>query len=216
MCALAMPCPPNLLRDSTFRLSRPAMDDVTAQLAEIVGDKNLLTGDAISEDYAHDEALSATPQKPAYVAKPATAEEVAGLLRLASEHRLPVTARGSGSGLSGAARPGGRRPADLFRADERCARGRRGQPRRRRPAGRDAGRAGRQDGRSRAELHRVPGRIVRQRRRERRDQRRGMRAVKYGVTRNNVLGLEAVLPTGEIIRTGGKIRRYPAAMTSPS
>jgi glycolate oxidase len=32
----------------------------------------------------------------------------------------------------------------------------------------------------------------------------GMRAVKYGVTRNNVLGLEAVLPTGEIIRTGGK------------
>ena len=32
----------------------------------------------------------------------------------------------------------------------------------------------------------------------------GMRAVKYGVTRNFVLGLEAVLPTGEIIQTGGK------------
>ena len=32
----------------------------------------------------------------------------------------------------------------------------------------------------------------------------GMRAVKYGVTRNNVLGLQAVLPTGEIIWTGGK------------
>ena len=32
----------------------------------------------------------------------------------------------------------------------------------------------------------------------------GMRAVKYGVTRNFVLGLEAVLPTGEIITTGGK------------
>ncbi|HZQ30456.1 MAG TPA: FAD-linked oxidase C-terminal domain-containing protein, partial [Mycobacterium sp.] len=31
-----------------------------------------------------------------------------------------------------------------------------------------------------------------------------MRAVKYGVTRNNVLGLQAVLATGEIIRTGGK------------
>jgi glycolate oxidase len=32
----------------------------------------------------------------------------------------------------------------------------------------------------------------------------GMRAIKYGVTRHNVLGLEAALPTGEVIRTGGK------------
>ena len=32
----------------------------------------------------------------------------------------------------------------------------------------------------------------------------GMRAVKYGVTRNHVLGLEAVLASGEVIRTGGK------------
>jgi glycolate oxidase len=31
----------------------------------------------------------------------------------------------------------------------------------------------------------------------------GMRAVKYGVTRHHVLGLEAVLPGGEVIRTGG-------------
>jgi glycolate oxidase len=32
----------------------------------------------------------------------------------------------------------------------------------------------------------------------------GMQAVKYGVTRHQVLGLEAVLATGETIRTGGK------------
>jgi glycolate oxidase len=32
----------------------------------------------------------------------------------------------------------------------------------------------------------------------------GMRAVKYGVTRHQVLGLEAVLATGEVIRTGGR------------
>src|SRR6185295_9254621 len=32
----------------------------------------------------------------------------------------------------------------------------------------------------------------------------GMRAVKYGVTRHQVLGLEAVLASGEVIRTGGK------------
>jgi glycolate oxidase len=32
----------------------------------------------------------------------------------------------------------------------------------------------------------------------------GMRAVKYGVTRHHVLGLEAVLGTGEVINTGGR------------
>ncbi len=33
----------------------------------------------------------------------------------------------------------------------------------------------------------------------------GPRAFKYGVTKQYVLGLEAVLPTGEIIKTGGKV-----------
>ena len=35
----------------------------------------------------------------------------------------------------------------------------------------------------------------------------GMRAVKYGVTRHNVLGLQAALPTGELIRTGGRVTK---------
>ncbi|WP_432738413.1 FAD-binding oxidoreductase [Maridesulfovibrio sp. FT414] len=35
----------------------------------------------------------------------------------------------------------------------------------------------------------------------------GMRAVKYGVTRDYVLGLEAVLPGGEIIHTGGRTHK---------
>src|SRR4029078_10127861 len=33
----------------------------------------------------------------------------------------------------------------------------------------------------------------------------GPRACKYGTTKRYVLGLEAVLPTGEVIRTGGKV-----------
>ena len=33
----------------------------------------------------------------------------------------------------------------------------------------------------------------------------GLRGLKYGVTRNYVLGATAVLPTGEIIRTGGRL-----------
>ncbi|WP_059104805.1 glycolate oxidase subunit GlcD [Shouchella shacheensis] len=35
----------------------------------------------------------------------------------------------------------------------------------------------------------------------------GLRGLKYGVTRDYVLGLEAVLPGGEIIRTGGKLAK---------
>src|ERR1700744_4279347 len=81
------------------------MSDMTTRFAEIVGDHNLLTGDAIPEDYFHDEVLTTAPQKHAYVAKPASAEEVSQLLKAASEHGVPVTARGSGTGLSGAAIP---------------------------------------------------------------------------------------------------------------
>ena len=178
--------------------------DVAAQLAEIVGDKNILIGDAISEDYAHDEALSATPQKPTYVAKPATAEEVAGLLRVASEHRVPVTARGSGSGLSGAARPveGGllisfERMNAVLEVDK------------------DNHVAVVQPGVTLAELDArtaeaglnytvYPGELSASVGGNVGTNAGGMRAVKYGVTRNNVLGLQAVLATGEIIRTGGK------------
>jgi len=178
--------------------------DVAAQLAEIVGDKNILIGDAISEDYAHDEALSATPQKPTYVAKPATAEDVAGLLRVASEHRVPVTARGSGSGLSGAARPveGGllisfERMNAVLEVDK------------------DNHVAVVQPGVTLAELDArtaeaglnytvYPGELSASVGGNVGTNAGGMRAVKYGVTRNNVLGLQAVLATGEIIRTGGK------------
>jgi len=178
--------------------------DVAAQLGEIVGDKNILIGDAISEDYAHDEALSATPQKPTYVAKPATAEEVAGLLRVASEHRVPVTPRGSGSGLSGAARPveGGllisfERMNAVLEVDK------------------DNHVAVVQPGVTLAELDAktaeaglnytvYPGELSASVGGNVGTNAGGMRAVKYGVTRNNVLGLQAVLATGEVIRTGGK------------
>src|SRR6202035_5289521 len=81
------------------------MSDMTTRFSEIVVDDNLLTGDAIPEDYFHDEVLTTAPQKPAYVAKPASAEEVSQLLKAASEDGVPVTARGSGTGLSGAAIP---------------------------------------------------------------------------------------------------------------
>ncbi|MDH7568145.1 MAG: FAD-binding protein, partial [Armatimonadota bacterium] len=35
----------------------------------------------------------------------------------------------------------------------------------------------------------------------------GLRGLKYGVTRDYVLGLEAVLPSGDVLRTGGKVMK---------
>jgi glycolate oxidase len=180
------------------------MGDVAAVLAEIVGDKHLLTGEQISEDYAHDEALSCVAVKPKYVAKPSSAEEVAALLTTAAEQGVPVTARGSGTGLSGASRPREdgllisfermnsileidtdnqvavvQPGVTLFELDEKTA--------------------------AAGLIYTVhPGELAASIGGNIGTNAGGMRAVKYGVTRNNVLGLQAVLPTGEIIRSGGK------------
>ena len=183
------------------------MSDMSGRFAEIVGNANLLTGDAIPADYSHDEALSTTPQKPAYVAKPATAEEVAQLLKTASEHGVPVTARGSGSGLSGAARP---QEGGLLISFERMN------------AVVEVDTTNQvavvQPGVTLTELDAAtveaglrymvhPGELSSSVGGNVGTNAGGMRAVKYGVARHNVLGLEAVLSTGEIIRTGGKIAK---------
>src|SRR5436309_1508590 len=46
------------------------MTDLTPVLAAAVGANNVLTGDAIRPDSAHDEALSPTPKAPGYAVKP--------------------------------------------------------------------------------------------------------------------------------------------------
>ncbi|TNC22778.1 FAD-binding oxidoreductase [Amycolatopsis alkalitolerans] len=180
------------------------MGEVAARFAGIVGEVNLLTGDRISEDYAHDESLTSEPRKPAYVAKPGAPGEVAALLVAAGEHGVPVTARGSGSGMSAAARP---REDGLLISFERMNK----------VLEIDTGNqvAVVQPGVTLAELDErtaeaglaytvFPGELSASVGGTVGTNAGGMRAVKYGVTRHNVLGLQAVLPTGEIIRTGGK------------
>ena len=81
------------------------MDDITSELVEIVGASFVTSGSDISDDDRHDEALNAEWGTPMAVARPGTTAEVARILRLCDEHAVPVTARGSGTGLSGAANP---------------------------------------------------------------------------------------------------------------
>ena len=83
------------------------------------------------------------PCRPAYVVRPSSAEEVAGIIRIAGAHGIPVTARGSGSGMCGACRPQRRRHRGLLRTDERGAGDRLRQPGRGGPARRHTVRIGR-------------------------------------------------------------------------
>src|SRR3954447_16654251 len=186
------------------------MGDISEQLAAVVGAANVQTGDAVGDDYGHDEALTATAVRPDVVVRPATTDEVAAVLRLADDARVPVTARGSGTGLSGACVPthGGivvsfermdavleidtenhmavvQPGVTLAQLDEATARHGLVYPV--------------FPGENSASLG---GNVA--------TNAGGLRAVKYGVTRHHVLGLEAVLGTGEVIRTGGRFVKATA------
>ena len=178
--------------------------DLIARLEEAVGAANVLSGDAIPDDYTHDEALTATPVMPLGVVRPANAQEVAAVLRVASERGVPVTARGSGTGLSGACIPRADGIVCAFDRMQRIV-----------EIDLDNHVAVVEPGVTLDQLdealapHQLvypvfPGEQSASLGGNVATNAGGMRAVKYGVTRNQVLGLVAVLATGEIIRTGGK------------
>lgn len=180
---------------------------ISAELAEIVGARDVLHADDVGPDYGHDEALHLEPVTPMVVVRPSTAEQVAALLRYAGEHAVPVTARGSGTGLSGAARPladgmviSFENMAEILEidVDNQVAVVQPGVG----LAALDeaAGRVGLMYSVYPGELSASIGGTVG-------TNAGGMRAVKYGVTRHNVLGLQAALATGALIRTGGAIAK---------
>ena len=75
-----------------------------AKLQEIVGQTDVLVGEAISPDYAHDE-LGGISQMPEVLVRVRSTQEVSAVMKLAFDHTIPVTVRGSGTGLVGAAVP---------------------------------------------------------------------------------------------------------------
>ena len=185
-------------------IDRRPESQLSERLSRVIEPGRVLSGAAISDDDGHDESLTAAGHLPDVVVVPTSTEEVAAVIRVARELRVPVTARGSGTGLSGACIPrrGGillamRRMNSLLEIDEENLV------------------AVVQPGLTLAELDletarrglvypvfpgesggSLGGNVA--------TNAGGMRAVKYGVTRNQVLGLEAVLGTGEVVRTGGR------------
>lgn len=175
-----------------------------ARLQALIPPQRVLIGEAISEDYSHDE-LGGVSRRPDVLVRVHTTEEVAAVMAYANAQRLPVVVRGSGTGLVGAAVAvqGGimletTQMNQIIELDERNLtltvqpgvllmevaafaqeHGFLYPP--------DPG----------EKTATIGGNIS--------TNAGGMRAVKYGVTRDYVRGLTAVLPSGEVITAGGKV-----------
>ncbi len=68
-------------------------------VASALGDGVLVTDPDIVESYAHDRTTWVQPGAPLAVALPTTTAEVAGVVRTAAAHRVPIVPRGAGSSL---------------------------------------------------------------------------------------------------------------------
>jgi glycolate oxidase len=179
--------------------------EVLRQFREIAGDPFVLEDEERKSPYAHDqtEDLFFLPD---VVIKPRTTQEISEIMKICNRNRIPVTPRGAGTGLAGAALPqmGGvvismERLNTILNIDERNlqvttepgvitevlqdavkARGLFYPP----------------DPSSRGSCF-IGGNIS--------ANSGGPKAVKYGVVKDYVLNLEIVLPTGEIIWTGANV-----------
>ncbi len=178
------------------------------RLTAIVGPEHISWTDEDRDSYGHDETEDLV-FRPDVVVKPADSQEISRIMVLANDLLVPVTARGAGTGLSGAALPvhGGillstERLNRILSIDERnhqatvepgcvteaiqIAVAAKGLLYPVDPASKGSCSIG-------GNLSQSSG---------------GPRAVKYGTTRENVLNMEVVLPTGEIIWTGANVLKY--------
>jgi len=168
-------------------------------------DLRLLTDPAETEGYRFDETPYLDPGRPLGVAFPTSTADVQAIVRLAAQHRVPLVPRGAGSGLSGGAiaveggltvvMTGMDRILEVD-PENLCAVVQPG------VINAALGRAAAEHDLFYApdpasfEWCTIGGNLA--------ENSGGLRCVKYGVTRDAVLGLEVVLADGAVIRTGGK------------
>jgi glycolate oxidase len=180
-------------------LARPIVDDLDA----IVGAEWIRADPPALEAYGQDALGQGHP--PDLVVLPADTAQIAAIARLCDGHRLPLVVRGGGTGYTGGSVPtqGGvllsmERLNRILEIDQtnllavvepNVITGQ---------LQREVERVGLFYPPDPASLDRsaIGGNVA--------ECAGGPRAFKYGTTRRYVLGLEAVLPTGEIIRTGSK------------
>lgn len=175
-----------------------------AYLRSILPQGEVLTGEEILSDYHHDE-LSGTSSAPEVLIFVHSTEEVSKILAYASSRNIPVTTRGAGTGLVGACVPmeGGillctSKMNRILELDE------------------DNLTVTAEPGVLLMELSEFaeahgylyppdPGEKTATIGGNISTNAGGMRAVRYGVTRDYVRALTVVLPSGEVVELGGKI-----------
>jgi glycolate oxidase len=172
---------------------------------KITGDAYVFADEESLNNYAHDETEN-LHFLPDIVIKPRTAEEISQIMVICNEHKIPVTPRGAGTGLSGGALPhlGGvllsmERMNSIIEIDERNLQVTT------EPgvitevlqnAVKEKGLFYPPDPSSRGSCF-IGGNIA--------ENSGGPKAVKYGVVKDYVLNLQIVLPTGEIMWTGANV-----------
>ena len=186
---------------------RPLSPETVARIREAVAPATVIEDPAKKEPFGRDGTLDAFAM-PELVVEATSAVQISALLKLANELRFPVTPRGLGTGLAGGAVPiHGGVLLSLAKMNRILAIDRDNfiamvEPgvlnKDLKDAAREAGLYYPPDPAS-YDTCSIGGNAA--------TNAGGPSCVKYGVTREYVLGLDAVLPTGELIRTGVRTRK---------
>lgn len=177
---------------------------VISQLASIVGKEQLFTSQEDKISYSYD-GTPLIDQLPDAIVRPTTKEQLASVVKLANQEHFAIVPRGAGTGLSGGSIPVKNGIiVDLSRWNRIIE------------IDKENLTAWVEPGVITSQLHQaveavglfyppdpgsmnictIGGNVA--------ENSGGLRGLKYGVTKNYVMGLEVVLPTGEIIQCGGK------------
>jgi glycolate oxidase len=179
-------------------------ENTIADLRRILGAVNVLSEREDLIPYSFD-GTAALREMPACIAFATTTEQVSNVLRLANRTKVPVVTRGSGTGLSGGSLPVPGcivlclakmdRILELDRANLTLLT----EPGATTQAVADAAAAAGlfypPDPGS-MKISTIGGNVA--------ENSGGLRGLKYGITRNYVMGLEVVLPDGDVLWTGNK------------
>ncbi len=79
-------------------------EEILTQLKEACGDAYVFVDDESLTDHGHDE-IDNVSSLPEVVVKPKTAQETSAIVKIANEQNVAITVRGGGTGLSGGALP---------------------------------------------------------------------------------------------------------------